>query len=349
MNLEYNHNRCDTVIDLRTGKVWGYDDPGFHENFGGKCYYTSQTGNSFAGWIPDQLWVRKVGSYRTGVPHLDIWFGDDTIAGKMFAAPFSYQDGSADEYPLVAIIRGWQEGKFTLPADDNEGVAARAVRELREGAIFGISSGGEESLFLLNRKSPDEIKQFLIGTEELERREISIDFIPAPGEEMATKTFVVFVTKNRRFATSVIRRVVEAIHRSNLGFKWPEDKPWTAPFWTNLGLHEYGGNLYKIASGIARAKYSRELLLTDAAALQAAAPKGTVVVAPGIYIQKHRRDDYYSAAGMISDGEAMKTAYLGDPSACYDTRYEFLHEEDVVRAMLGDATDLQQRLGKAAN
>lgn len=314
IELNWGGGGLDVILDLRSGDVILYNgQEDVHSRFGGKCYYTSRTGLSGAGWVPARPWLKLVAGYRVDVSTRNM-FGDldraPAVAGRQVFVPYDYQATRlADDYPVVVRDAGW---------------AGKPLVMLRNYEVVSHLAGK--------------------GERELEDREIQFSAIRLPGTVPDTWTFTVRVPQGARFLG--LRRVVEGIHHEELSFQacgegnyGPEEMPelLVEPFWNRLGLWRVSGepvtDFYKITGGIARRRYSAEEL-ASVEGLQFAAPANTVVLTPHLYLQE--RDGYYDAVGLFElDGEEVD--------------YEVgLEPAEGVRAMRGDFEEVRERLEEGA-
>ena len=90
IDLEWGGGGFSVILNLKDGQLFPYGGkPEFHQEFGGKCYYTSRSGMSGAGWIPGSPYFRRVQGYRTDTQRPDWPQGCETratVGGKSVAA-----------------------------------------------------------------------------------------------------------------------------------------------------------------------------------------------------------------------------------------------------------------------
>jgi len=252
MELNWGEGRCDVLLDLQSGIFFPYDGgEEFHRNLGGKCYYTSLSGLSGAGWIPRSPALRRVESYRPQ-DGLDLW--DD---------PTRFQPTIGTKLVFVPIVNRWE------------------VCPSRPVLVIDQYNPGER-IFL----APGEVLPYLRGElQGLEERVFSLSFIPGPGVAEVQRDFNYLATEDglRGFRRG-LGRAVEAILSQEIAFSWPGDRP-ESPFWGRLGLYPIGDRVYKVVSGICRRSFSREEL-SSREGLQAAAPKNVLILNPNCYLQE---------------------------------------------------------------
>lgn len=148
MNLGWGGGSHSVLFDLRTGEFHPYanfeEAEKIHHTFGGKVYYTSQSGLSGAGWINGKLSLVAVGTYRVDSHHIEVASNRPAVF-----------DGWSITVP---IIKGSAEWSGQYPA----------VLEHQDGRTILVPKY--------------YVQSFLTGHEQLETREKRVSFWRTPEE-----------------------------------------------------------------------------------------------------------------------------------------------------------------------
>jgi hypothetical protein len=277
MEIGWGGGLFSVLLNLATREVHAYCSEAtaeqFHGRYGGRCYYTSRSGLSGAGWVPDRIELVSVPTYRvdTKNPHV----GLDKFMGEMeVGVPRAYRGHDpipVQEWPVLVRLK--QYGDATV---------AVSLAEFFE--------------FLLAREDRSDL--------ELQKLEFKENYVPAPGAQAQEFTGQIFVTRNRPGAPRKhLRKIVQALN-PQLRFSWGEEVTPLVQnsFWTRLAMFPASdGRVYRFSrGGICRASYARQELETIEG-LQAAVGPNVRVLAPSFYIQ--RRDDAVVAAGLFRHGD----------------------------------------------
>lgn len=264
LDLGWGGGEIEILVDLKTGEVHAYaGGEDFHARYGGKCYYTSRSGLSGAGWVPARPWLRKVDGYRVDT-RLGVDFRMPAVAGFQIAVPFDYRaSGPGDGYPAV-------------------------LRRESDGAIYLIAL--------------HDIARVLAGdVEGFYEREVGIYHHPDVNSLGVTKPFGVLV--NGCTPRGRIREVVEALHWEEFYFQWPEDmNRHPNRFWGRLGLYPYGTHAYKVTGGVCRGMLSvaeGDLTIEN---LQGFSPSNVAVLAPNLYLQEGSSGSFDAVGLFLLDG-----------------------------------------------
>lgn len=302
IELSWGGGTFDVLLDVRIGQLFPYfGGVEFHTRYGGTNYYRSCSGASGAGWVSAHPYLVKLMTYRT-----------DVRTSYMF-------DGCCGENPVTKIPSG-----VYVPINYSQGVIPE------DYPAFYIEAESRVIYFFRQ----DQVAEFLCGEVDFVHRCIDAPAIKRIGEDV--RTWELHCEVSKRCSMSGVRRVLEALHIYDLAFQWPEgtNPDSSLNFWSRLGLRQIGGDLYKISSGIARKRYTREELST-VEALQTASPNNVCVLTPTIYIQEGRYNGYDAVGIFQFDGGGLD----------FEINLEFT---EAFRAMRGDFSKIQRKLEDGA-
>lgn len=231
-----------------------------HARFGGKCYYTSRSGLSGAGFAYLPPSVVKVGTFG-----VDKFYPDDypkglpVSPGVYVAVPIA---GRVVDYDGFAVVHEIVDGEIAITIVPCSGLLAY----LRGG----------------------------LDTEGVEWRE---NCIPAMGKDLEERTFSFHFPRGEwRYAVREdrLRATVRALTYPELRFKWlrstvdplavtVEYDQETNVFWRTMGVFPASdGWGYKIRGGICRGKHLLTEMLSSVEALEQAMPaRGQAIMADG--------------------------------------------------------------------
>ena len=312
--LAWGGGNFDVFLDLGSRSLVPYFSAEaaekIHEAYGGLNYYRSRSGLSGAGWIPGNIALRMVSTYRVDTHYVEAPSLDnpaDTLPGIGFViAPIAYR------------------GTAPIPADWPVVIVQGAQRPYEGEAV------GYDRLYLLDAEG---LQQFLLGNEEkFEDREVLVRYIPAVGADPTERTFPVRVRKD---AYMDYRRAVVGLFQRDLAFN-SEAGVHGEPnrFWSRLGIQYVSGRFYKIAQGVCRAHYAREELST-VEMLQVAAPANVQVLSPTLYLQESAIGSF-EAVGLVEiDGEEVAAETT-------------LEATEAIKAMGGDFAQVEAKLEAVA-
>jgi hypothetical protein len=270
IELNWGGGDFSVALNLKDGQLHAYKgSEQFHGEFGGKCYYTSRSGASGAGFINASPFVRSVSTYRTDSSFIEFpneQYLGHTVGDITVVAPIDYRAHSIPgDYPVIV-----KDGNGNITFLDGY-------------SLLSILTGKEQS-------------------DDYETKEVFVSFIRDQWGYENSKTVQVRVPARRSNFTGNTRRVVEAMFLNELSFQWPEERSEQSPFWNRLGLHTIGSRLYKISARICRKVYDRSDLDT-VEKLQAAAPRNVIVLTPNCYLQE---SNGFQAAGIFNlDGNEV--------------------------------------------
>ncbi len=291
IRLDWGDGEMPAVMDLQTGGCVLYNRLGheyLHELYGGRCFYTSRTELSGAGWFPIRPEMKVVATYRVDSArkeritssHPDTILMDGWREIQVFV-PVNYREERIScEWPLVVV-------KGPLPEADANG---------------NLFNGGAEIYFLSG--PGDDLLAALAGEGKWEEEELEISFLAYfslanhSGRSGVVEAKAKILVRYRNCLPENSRRALVAIFNRQLAFTgWMslEDQgefegSWN-PFMSRLGLRSFRGSFYKIAQGVCWAKYSREELV-DTGRLQGVSPRNVIFVSPDSYIQEEEPGKY---------------------------------------------------------
>jgi hypothetical protein len=250
--MQWGNGSFDVMLDLESWRVWPYSNTetaaAFHQEHGGRCYYTSNSGLSGAGWVPDGLHWVYLGTYATHTGNPKITCEGQKGPFDRVLAPIDYRTGQVpQDWPFV-------------------------VRRPLGGVLT----------------NPNHLRDVLLENPEGRVVSSSHRFVQGPGWQPGEQTFATKVVDDPwwKFPRWTVARVVEMLNHDRLRFNAPE-RLREEPFWKRLGLYPDTETLfgatrtyYKVVRGIVRQRLTAEEIST-VEGLQSVSPRNVLVLRSG--------------------------------------------------------------------
>lgn len=256
MKLSWGGGQMDVFIDIRRAYspllVYGSIETQeiVHQMYPGGYAHHSGTGRHGGGWIPADMGLRMVGTYRVDQAYTECRPWDTvphTLPGVQIQVPVETRGGwVTPDWPILVRVNG-----------------SDSVHLTDEHGLWAIIRNGRNDFF------PAVFTQRVFRTPDSGPEEVEIPFLALEGKLPLNGA-----------------RALRALNIEALSFQCGEHwYEWGSDFWRNLGILPIRGNFFKVAQKICFARYTREEL-SSVAALQAAAPKNVKVLAPWLYLQE---------------------------------------------------------------
>lgn len=229
MDLSWGDGNFDVLLDVnpQTGVyLFPYGGPGaaqtVHERFGGRNYYTSRSGCSGAGWVPDRPGLFRVAVYRTDFIGDHIWLAQPNVLGRWtVTVPINYRGNHIDissRSPI--IVRDWEKKALFLTCSED------ALQSIFLETMSTLSHSETISGWV-HRPGCEDFEDFVCTTRTIVWSQ------PSDG---------------RRPGKSFLRRL--AANSSIEEFpKFPDGED--LEFWRPLGLRRVGEYAYVLRQGVA--------------------------------------------------------------------------------------------------
>lgn len=284
MELRFGGGVPEVLLDLTVQEFFVYgsgEQAGVvHARYGGHQFYGSRSGLSGAGWIPRSFGLREMATYRVDHyyvegPPLDKPLPLTLPGGESVLVPVTDRVHLAHDWPIVVVGEGygWRDWQLML---------------LDQASFFRFLRGDMEGL---------------------EEREENFRYVLQPGGQYDPPEYHEWKAKflaPKGAKLNKYRRAIAGLFP--LQFNAGEEE-WDLPdaeFWRHLGIIAASdGRLYKVARKVCYQWWEREELSTTEA-LQEAAPVGTKVLAPNLYLQEDGH--VLTLAGFLPDEGCLRGA-----------------------------------------